>query len=714
MTLRTNYIDIPIGHNEAGVAATTRYDFPAVTLIIPESPSRTFRSVEIELTCRGTETVATSVTAWLMGIKLGAVAFNDVTITSTIANTGEQQTLLFTRDVTSYFVTNFGTLNEQTCQVGTLITSVPVNNITARLRITYEYDDTEQKDSGTAESGTASTLTDTDKAWTTDAYKHWFVKITGGTGAGQVRKIASNTGTVLTITPNWTTNPSSDSTYVVNLGRVKTVAIPLDGYVDNLSNALVEIGTNQVPLLGTFLPEADKTFIQTFFEITVNEVRSSATDFTLELGLDAEAADADGNHESGLNSAHWYRRLWVRNDMTTSAVHAFKAGGSATACFNCLSAVLFVTYLYNHADSSTILNSLQLTMPKQSDGFFGGTAAGDAQRWELPFYVEEPATITLVQSGVQVHFVDHAVITGLNVRVGGQTYRAYTHATGSVNAGGFALAQRFDSGGIAGSGITLARGKNKLVVDIYRTAVTSGAFGSPLGNRVFLNYTSGKHSAGVGAHAHNTYWAYEDHGSQTGNAVFEALSASKAPIIPETNFSVVNIAVYANLVHAFNAFSMIVDGELKSGEGAEEGWLRIASATQVSDTELACYVIYDTYLSSWQRWTGDPDVTRMVIETARIMRANFSNIGRIGWGVYLNYHTITFSFSKTIAYYTGDGSGITVDIHRADTEEKVLELTTVAGGTFSGVWYDDTVALYAVARQSDTKVGRSANFIAGS
>jgi hypothetical protein len=71
------------------------------------------------------------------------------------------------------------------------------------------------EDSGTAESATASTLTDTDKSWTTDQWLGYIIRITGGTGIDQERSVLSNTGTILTLNANWITNPSSDSTYVI-------------------------------------------------------------------------------------------------------------------------------------------------------------------------------------------------------------------------------------------------------------------------------------------------------------------------------------------------------------------------------------------------------------------------------------------------------------------------------------------------------------------
>lgn len=80
--------------------------------------------------------------------------------------------------------------------------------------------------------------------------------------------------------------------------------------------------------------------------------------------------------------------------------------------------------------------------------------------------------------------------------------------------------------------------------------------------------------------------------------------------------------------------------------------------------------------------------------------------------LYITYHAITYAVSGTISGYTGDGSGIVVDVHRADTDEKVLSGITAAGGGFSLTWYDNVVTLFAQAIQDATHVGRSNDVVA--
>lgn len=69
--------------------------------------------------------------------------------------------------------------------------------------------------SGTATAGAATTLTNSAKTWTVNQWTNYQIRITGGIGIGQVRSIASNTGTVITVSAAWTTNPDATSVYAI-------------------------------------------------------------------------------------------------------------------------------------------------------------------------------------------------------------------------------------------------------------------------------------------------------------------------------------------------------------------------------------------------------------------------------------------------------------------------------------------------------------------
>lgn len=106
------------------------------------------------------------------------------------------------------FATNSWTTLVQTGLAATLATD-------GRLVSTPAWIDSGFKSfaTGTATAGGATTLTNSAKAWTTNQWTNSQLRITGGTGAGQIRTVASNTGTVLTVSAAWTTNPDATSTY---------------------------------------------------------------------------------------------------------------------------------------------------------------------------------------------------------------------------------------------------------------------------------------------------------------------------------------------------------------------------------------------------------------------------------------------------------------------------------------------------------------------
>ena len=69
--------------------------------------------------------------------------------------------------------------------------------------------------SGTATSATGTTLVNSAKTWATNQWANSQIRIVSGLGAGQIRTIASNTGTVITTSAAWTTNPDATSVYSI-------------------------------------------------------------------------------------------------------------------------------------------------------------------------------------------------------------------------------------------------------------------------------------------------------------------------------------------------------------------------------------------------------------------------------------------------------------------------------------------------------------------
>jgi hypothetical protein len=651
MTIRTKTIEYAFPASEASVAAATARVFTTLTIYIPETTGRIFKSCFLLVYVQDNVTTAASPVSWRIQARFGSTALDTTgdgaTLTDTITNSGEQQSWMFTRDITALFTGDTGAggwmnatpATNRTFDVSLTIATSSTINASCKVVITYEYDDS------------ATT-------------------------------------------------------------RIKTVKIPIESATGARTTSLVEIGTNQVPLLDTFCPEASKTFRDIFFEIYTNDgtATSGAVDFTLGLSLDAEAADNTGTIEAGLLSARSFYYLWKRTDMTTNVVHAFKASVSSIAggTFDCLGAVLVVTYEYNEASTTTVLNSIQVPA-FDAVGFLGGTAAGDLSRAKKQLFIEEPTTITLVQSGIQVFLIDSGAVT-LNIKVGAQTARAYT-LPAKDRCGGWGVIHRIDSGGAAGAGITLARGLNTLTLDIYTGSATFGSIGTAATAIMLLNYTSGKATGGTQVHNQTRCWFSQKTIADTQQREYTTFT----PEIPESTYYLNGLGFF---IISFNAGTaqgyqcLTLKTEWKTGEGPEDGWNEIYSGLYNSDAEEGVHIQVGKGLDDFKRYPTDPDTNRKDIEATRKYRIECVIASYNSFFLFYTYHNITNTISGTVSGYTGDGSGITVEIHRTDTDEKIGSVSTSVGGTYTFIWYDNTINCYAHARQDTTHLGRSDDGVA--
>ena len=69
--------------------------------------------------------------------------------------------------------------------------------------------------SWTATSWAATTITKSTANWTVNQFTNYQIKITSGTWIWQIRTIASNTATVITVSAAWTTNPDATSVFSI-------------------------------------------------------------------------------------------------------------------------------------------------------------------------------------------------------------------------------------------------------------------------------------------------------------------------------------------------------------------------------------------------------------------------------------------------------------------------------------------------------------------
>lgn len=488
-----------------------------------------------------------------------------------------------------------------------------------------------------------------------------------------------------------------------------TAIVPMESLVGAMGTAEAEIGTNQIPKLtgtGGLLENVASVVVrQQFFVVEGNdESAATATNYTLNTRIDTGTTKTFQATVKNLASDSYRAFIHIESPAAGSA-HAWKAWTTGAGRLNHAAHTMYVTYEFAVSGTTEWLNSILI--PFEIASPMGGTASGDRSRFRRTFTIPEPATITLKQSAVRLHFVAGAAnLGGLNVAVGSQAFRAYTNNVSMV-CGGSVLQQRIDSGSAQGAGISLARGDgNTITIDCYRTDATD--LGWNLTGVIILNYKSGVSASGIWAHTHTTWWKVLDW-----DAALTSLreAAAMAPNIPEANWWLTAIGYHMVHWDTASANGIQWEAEILAGEGMADGWRDLYADIFVKDAERACQIVYCRARDAFDRHPGDTDTDRLALEGSRKYRyANAATCAK-GVAMIVTYHSITFTLSGTIS---GSGGG-TVNIYvkkAADPTREVLFTTSrVGNGAYSVTVYDD-VADYAVdAFEDDTHVGASAEAV---
>jgi hypothetical protein len=172
-------------------------------------------------------------------------------------------------------------------------------------------------DAGTATAGAASTLTDSTKAWATNRWANYVVRILHGTGIGQTRIIASNTATVLTVQNAWSTTPDNTSVFAIQ-------ANPDTLYLVSGGNAAI-LMHNMDSMVATFGRQQD-------------------------WGIARNASAVVGaNQPVAIASATWSGNVAT---VTTAHAHQFKVGDSVT-----VSGITTTTALNTTATITTVASA---------------------------------------------------------------------------------------------------------------------------------------------------------------------------------------------------------------------------------------------------------------------------------------------------------------------------------------------------------------------
>ena len=491
--------------------------------------------------------------------------------------------------------------------------------------------------------------------------------------------------------------------------QYQTAIIPLESTTGVLATTETEIGTNQIPQLtgtGGYLENVAGVIVrQQFFVIESNdESNASVTDYTLNVRIDTGTTHTYGVTEKALGSDCFKLRIHIEA-LATTAVHAFKMWTTGAATCGPHAVCMYVSYQFTVSGTTSFLNSVQI--PFQLSSPMGGTTSAEADRVSIDIYVEEPTTITLRQSAYCLNWCPGVgAIVSVLTRAGAQAFRTYT-GNASVAAGCECLQQRVDSGSAQGTGMTLVRGKNTITIDLYRTDATDAGW-VPTG-LLYLNYTSGVSSQGIGAHKRTRVHLIAAWDALS-TLLSQRFSSAVAPSIPETNFWLDSVGFLVTLLHPLSGSVNTYDGyswaaEVKSGEAGGDGWRTLYGQPVVRDQEVGTVILRVDGSPHFPRFTADADTTRLPIEATRIYRFATAGAFAMGSVMYVTYHAITFTVGGDI---TGSAGGtVNIEAHRSDTDEKIGSTSRVGNGAYTVTWYDNTIACYTQAREDGTHIGRS-------
>jgi hypothetical protein len=458
------------------------------------------------------------------------------------------------------------------------------------------------------------------------------------------------------------------------------------------------------------LPENGVVLRQAFLDLWGNESpATTTTDVTLSIRVNGGTQRDIYFIEQGYtgNGLHFRAGYDITTETTYGSARSLELASLVTTNrFARVGGMLVVTYEFTVSGTTTVLNSLMLGSVDMT-GQIPGTTTGNADSWGRDIFIQEPETITMVNSGICL-FTQSTAPAGqtLNVAVGNQGYTAYTMSqTNSHELGPHSLVHRIDGGGTNSTAfVTLARGKNYYELRIYASASDNWW---NLCGFILLNYTSGVASQGVGAHAQSRHSLIAPNTATT--ALSRLVTGTGLRLgTDETSYWLIGALIDINIEHGgvVPNYSYNLNAERNSGEGEGEGWESVYIGSSISDSERNCTIrIYSAARSAFKRYPNDQDTSRMTLSNSRDWRLDTPATCYSTWGIWATFHTITYTISGDI---TGSNGGtVNLALHRELDGAKLLTTSRVGNGSYSFTWFDNTENVYVSAYEGNNYVGRS-------
>lgn len=666
MAIRTKTIEYAFPWNTSSLNSATRYEFPTTSIFIPETSSRIFRSVFIELNYRDDSNTAAAQTAALIGIKLHTASFNDQTTSTSIQQTSEHQSLVLLRDATSYFANNFGTTNTTaSCQVAAQITNMTTANHCAKLYITYDYDDVQNTRIKTVR-----------------------IPLRSFSGRGNTGSLEIGADTRIPVLDTFL--PEVSKTYrniwfelYSNEARSNATNMRLGLWLD--SETPVTSANNN----GTLNSAVFRKIIWPRNDMTTNATHQ------LFMATSGSTPGAFTNMGAVLGVTYEYVSSSTSQSMNSLMI--------------------------------PIIDEVGFVGTSGSSGIISSSAGVYASRAVQDLRISEPGPISFKQSGILFFYNTIADNTAANeidpivISINNEAPVSYDVNVGSAPCGQYSIMHSIPT-----ASITLNRGLNTFTTN-FLTRQTPSSTVTNLTGVGYINYVSNIATGSDSVHNQTRLFAVA---TQSVINTIQRYDYTFTPVAQVgTNFRTTGLsfAILMNYGGQNGANSLTARTTNTERLVIGTGWVPLyESVLNMEGAGTAhgrgIFTSFTRSRSQFLRYTGDPETNlRLDLQTSRIYRVestgptatNNSDNSMVG-GVYClwTYHNIATAVSRSISgFSTGNGSGLNINIYESGSDELVYTATSVSGGNYSFLAYDPNRTLYAVAHDSASgAVGRSKYF----
>lgn len=650
MALRTKTIEYVFPTQTGNISGNIAYEFPGTTVWIPETGSRSFHSVELEVFSRDNHAAAQNISGTLLGVKLGTSGYFLRQVTDVITNSAEDQSYLFCHNATPYFNSSFGTGTFNTGAVLVQFSGTSQNqaNVHAKLKITYNYED-----------------------------------------------VAATTR-IKTIRIPIESRKSTLTTTEVPLNSGRQIPALFNGY-------LPETGITK-----------RQVWLELFGHEASSFVSPMRAFYRLDNGSGGPLSTGpSGNFLSRfsvLNSSCWYKGVV---DLTSlhaftgvSTLFVGLTGAGNTALSN-LGGMLCATYEYDHSSSTGIYNSIFLDGPVDY-GLMGSTNEISGTTHSSEFYIEESG-ISLKESALLAYYNTPAAFTFF-IGAGNQSGIFYPVVLGGLSCGQQSVVHRIDGSGNTSTPFgTLVRGRNVINTKWFSNSLTNG---NGLTSQILLNYISNKHPSGDGVHNHSIYSNIAEYDADTLDRIIINKTGAMPVELNYYINGVQLYCPY--MTSADVQFPMNINVSLTGLEGANNigsGFTPAYYGNIVGTVENQLNTI-NASMSPFARFANYPkqvnhinQMSPLAISGVRNWRVqNYTSV-RSSLGMWTTYHSIFYPINSTITNTTGGNvQYIMVDNL---TDQVLFTGGRVGDGAINENWYDNTRPIYIIAKQGGSNRGLS-------